>query len=252
MTLSSGAAASDLKTTPLVATVTESQQVASSVVAVPASAATGRVTFMCSPMSLCPNGYSVPAGTVLESTRGAEYRTLSAVSFPSCAPSSPVAITALTAGAAGNASAGTVVYGPLPSYIHVTNPWPVGGGADAHTLPVVAQSDVDAAVRTLTARAAAELPTKLQAEAGGLSYVATGAPSFKVGGDFRVGAHTPAFTVSVTATQDALAFFGAGARDVLRQALSRHVPAGYRLASDQIDARIPRQAQRSRAQRTAT
>src|SRR5690348_10657200 len=83
-------ALTNLQTTKLVASVTETQQVAAGIETLPASVATGRVTFMCSPMTSCPNGYTVAAGTVVESTSGAEYRTLSTVSFPSCAPSSPV------------------------------------------------------------------------------------------------------------------------------------------------------------------
>src|SRR5690349_13322988 len=207
--------------TPLVASVTESQEVTSSKVTIPASVASGRVTFMCSPMTLCPNGYTVAAGTVVESTQGVQYRTLSTVSFPSCAPSLPVAVTALYSGAAGNTSAGAVVYARVPGYIHVTNPWPITGGADARSLPVVQQSSVDAAIKSLMNKVSSELPARLQAEADGLGYVTTGAASYTTGGNYRVGDHAPVFTVQVTGTQSAIAFPAADARAHLRQALSR-------------------------------
>lgn len=220
--------------TPLVVSVTESQEVTSTQVAIPASAASGRVTFMCSPMTLCPNGYTVAAGTVVESAQGVQYRTLSTVSFPSCAPSSPVTVTALYSGSAGNASAGEVVYARVPGYIHVTNPWPITGGADARSLPVVQQSSVDAAVKTLMSKVNSELPAQLQAQADGLSYVTTGAASFTTGGHYRVGDHAPAFTVQVTGTLSALAFPATGAQALVRQALAREIPSGYQLAPEEM------------------
>ena len=223
------------QTTRLTASVTESQRVTSSQVAVPATAATGFVTFMCSPMTSCPSGYTVAAGTLLESASGAEYRTLGFASFPSCAPSSPVPIRALSAGASGNATAGAVAYGAIPPYIHVSNPWPVTGGADAGTRPLVAKSDIDAARSALVTRATAQLQAKLQSEAAGLSYIPTGAPTIAVASNAAAGANSPAFTVTVTATQDALAFKSDAAQSQLRQALTRQIPAGFRLVSEKID-----------------
>lgn len=227
---------SALRSTRLVASATETLQVTSNVVAVPATAATGRVTFMCSPMTLCPNGYTVPAGTVLESTAGVEYRTLSSVSFPSCAPSSPVTITALAPGSAGNAAVGGIAYARVPSYIHVTNPWPVVGGADAYSLPVVDEPSVDAALKTLIDKVSSELPAQLQAKAGGLTYLTTGPASLTTGGDYRIGSHAPTFTVQVSGTLTAVAFPTGGARELMRRALSRRVPTGYELAPEQITA----------------
>ena len=225
-----------LATTQIEASASEQQTVTSAIVQLPATTATGRVTFSCSPMTSCPNGYTVLAGSVLESTAGVQYRTLSSVSFPSCAPSSPVGVSALSAGAAGNAGAGTVVYGQLPAYIHVYNTSPLAGGTDARNVPVVQQSDVDAASSVLRAKVSAELSAKLQAQAGHLSYLTTGAPALNVASDAQVGDSTPTFTVTVTGTIHAIAYSAQAADALLRRALSQSLAAGYVVTSDPIKA----------------
>lgn len=234
--LGGGTMAAGLPTRQIVASVSEQQTVNSAVVQLPASVAGGSVTFMCSPMSSCPNGYTVAAGTILQSTTGVEYRTLRTVSFPSCAPSSPVGVSAVTAGAQGNVGAGTVVYGQFPSYIHVNNPWPIGGGADARTIHMVQQSDVDAASGALTAKVSSELVTKLQVQAGGLSYLTTAAAAFSTASDAHVGDNVPTFTLTVTGTVHAIAYSAKDASGLLRRALSQKVSAGYQLTSGPTDA----------------
>lgn len=237
MPLGGGASAKGaLATTQIEASASEQQTVTSAMVQLPASPAAGRVMFMCSPMTSCPNGFTVAAGTILASTTGARYRTLSTVSFPSCAPSSPVSVSALSAGAAGNAGAGTVVFGEFPGYIHVDNALPIVGGADARSVPVVEQSDVDAASSVLMAKVSAELGAKLQAQAGGLSYLATGAPALNVASDAHVGDSTPTFTVTVTGTIHAIAYSARAANALLRHALSHSSAAGFQIASDPIKA----------------
>lgn len=240
--LNGGSGGFDLATTPLTATVTESQKVKSTLMPVPPTTAAGWVTFWCSPMSSCPSGYTVAAGTLVESRAGVEYRTLNTVSFPSCAPSSPAGISALSAGAAGNAGAGAVAYGQLPAYIHVTNTSPIGGGADARTIPYVRQADIDAASKALTARVSSELAAQLQTQSGGLAYVAAGALEFRTASDSRVGSATPTFTVTVTGTLNAVAFSAVSAQAALRRALSQRVAAGYHLTRDPIDATFSLQA----------
>ncbi|HEV2415512.1 MAG TPA: baseplate J/gp47 family protein [Candidatus Dormibacteraeota bacterium] len=241
--LGGGASASGgLTTTQIEASASEQQTVTSAMVQLPATAAAGRVTFMCSPMTSCPNGYTVAAGTILESTDGAQYRTLSTVSFPSCAPSSAVGVSALSAGAAGNAGAGTVVYGQFPGYIHVDNALPIVGGADPHSVPVVQQSDLDAASTALMAKVSAELGAKLQAQAGGLSYLTTGAPALNVASDAHVGDSTPTFTVTVTGTIHAIAYSARAANALLRHALAQSSAAGYQVTSGPIKASYSLQA----------
>ena len=225
-----------LATKQIEASASEQQTVTSAVVQLPATAAAGRVTFMCSPMTSCPNGYTVAAGTILESTAGAQYRTLTTVSFPSCAPSSAVGVSALSVGAAGNAAAGTVVYGQFPGYIHVDNALPIVGGADPRSVPVVEQSDVDAASSVLMAKVSAELGANLQAQAGGLSYLTTGAPALNVASDAHVGDNTSTFTVTVTGTIHAIAYSARAANALLRHALSHSSAAGYQMTSDPIKA----------------
>lgn len=225
-----------LVTKQIVATASKQETVTSGTVQVAASLATGQVSFMCSPMTSCPNGYTVARGTLLESTSGAAYRTLSSASFPSCAPSGPVSVQAVTAGSAGNAAPGTVVYGQFPGYIHVGNPSPIVGGTDAHVVHVVQQADIDTASTELAARVSSELTAKVKAEAGNLSYLTSGAPTFSTSSDAHAGDGAPTFTVTVTGTAHAIAYSARDANALLRRALTQAAPAGYRLTSDPIDA----------------
>lgn len=220
-----------LTTTPLTATVSESMKVASSTRQLPATFAFGYVSFWCSPMTSCPNGYTVPAGTALGSVSGAEYYTLGSASFPSCQPSSPVAIRAAAAGSGGNSGAGAITYGALPSYIHVRNYSAIGGGLDPRALAVVQQSDIDAAAATLSAKLATELQAKLHSEAGLLSYLPVGAPVFQTTSDAHAGDNAPSVTVTVTGTSHAVAFSAAGAQALLRGLLTSRAPGGYELAT---------------------
>ena len=234
--LAGGADTAGLATQQISASASEQQMVASGVVQLPARPATGLVSFMCSPMTSCPNGYTVVAGTLLKSTSGAEYRTLSTASFPSCAWSSPVGVAALTAGAAGNAAPGALVFGRFPSYVHVDNALAIAGGTDPHSAHLVQQSDVNAASSVLTARVSAELNSKLQTRAGSLSFVTAGAPAFSTTSSARAGDSAATFTVTVTGTIHAIAYSASDAGALLRGALSQRVAPGYRLTTAPIDA----------------
>jgi hypothetical protein len=224
-----GAAQGALTTQRLTATVTDQQTGTSSSATFPATTAAGWVQFWCSPMTSCPSGYTVAAGTVLESLSGARYVTESNASFPSCAPSSAIAVYSITPGAAGNASPRSLVYGSFPGYIHVTNPGAIGGGADARTVPVVLQSDLDTVAATLKSQVASQLATQLKTQAAALDYFADAAPAFTVTSDHRAGDNAATFTVTVAGTLSATAFSASAAQAVLRQDLARQVPAGYRL-----------------------
>lgn len=237
-----GSAPGALATTQLTASVTESQTGTSSSISLPASNATGWVKFWCSPMTSCPSGYTVAAGTILQSVSGVRYATESSASFPSCAPSSMIAVYALTPGSPGNAGAGAVVYGQFPGYIHVTNPGAVAGGADPRTVSVVQQSQIDALVAPLQAKVAGELAAQLKSSAGKLDYFTAGAPSFTVTSDHRAGDNAATFTVSVAGTLQATAFAADAARAVLLGDLERQSPAGYGLVKGSFEATYSLQA----------
>ncbi|HEX7137518.1 MAG TPA: hypothetical protein VF219_06720, partial [Vicinamibacterales bacterium] len=136
----------------------------------------------------------------------------------------------------GNAGAGTIVFGQFPSYIHVNNPWPIVGGADARSVHIVQQSDVDAANSVLTARVSSELIPKLQAQAGGLSYLTMAAAAFTTASDAHVGDIVPTFMVTVTGIVRAIAYSAGDALARMRRALSQRLAAGYQLMSGPIDA----------------
>lgn len=234
--LNGGSEGIALRTTPLTVSVTEKQTGTSSITRVPANIAAGYVTFWCSPMTSCPNGYTVQAGTILESISGVRYRTMSSADFPSCAPSSPVAISAITPGSAGNAGAGAVTFGQFPGYIHVTNQGAVTGGTNARAVAAVTQADLDSVRNALSAKVSSELATQLAAEAGGRTYFAAASPQFTVTTDAHAGDQVPAFTVSVAGTLSATAFSASDAQAALRRALVRQVPSGFRLLSGPLDA----------------
>ena len=238
-----GAIQGSLPTQRLTASVTEQQTGTSSLATIPATRAAGWVQFWCTPMTSCPSGYTVAAGTVVESVTGARYVTGSSASFPSCAPSSAISVYSLTPGAGGNASAGTVVYGNFPSYIHVTNPGAIGGGADARTIPVVQQSQLDSFAATLKMQVASELSTRLKAEAAALEFFADAAPTFTVTSDHRAGDNAASFTVTVAGTLNATAFSPTTAQSILRRDLALAVPAGYRLMPGPIAATFSVQGQ---------
>jgi len=231
-----GAAGRSLTTTDLEVSATNSLTVTSSTTQLPATFAGGYVSFWCSPMTSCPNGYTVPAGTLLGAVSGEQYYTLGSASFPSCQPSSPVAIRAAVSGATGNAAAGTVLYGALPSYIHVHNPGWIGGGFNARTVPVVKQSDIDAASATISAGLATDLQAKLRNEAGLLNYLPAGSPTFQTTSDAHAGDAASSVTVTVTGTLRGVAFSTASAQTLLRSLLTAKAPTGYALGPDAIAA----------------
>ena len=221
-------------TTRLDATASESVTVTSRTRQLPATFATGYVTFWCTPMTSCPNGYTAPAGTLLGSVSGAKYVTDTGATFPSCSPSSEIRVTALTPGAAGNAGAGALLYAAVPSYIHVTNHGGIAGGVDARTIPIVSQSDIDAATTQLTAKLAPELSSQLRAEAGLLSVVPAGPPTFKTVTSARAGDTAASVTVTVSGTLSGIAFSTAEAQTWLRGLLSQHAAGGYALTKQPI------------------
>lgn len=225
----------NLPTRHLEASASQSLTIASSTRQLPATFAAGYVSFWCSPMTSCPSGYTVAAGTLLGSVSGEKYYTMGSASFPSCQPSSPVAIRAAIAGSAGNAGAGSVLYGALPSYIHVSNPAWIGGGSDARTVPVVQQSDIDAATATLTARLDPDLKTQLRGEAGPLNYLPVGSPTFETTSNAHAGDTAASVTVTVTGTLRGVAFSTASAQAVLRSALLANAPAGSQLGTGRIE-----------------
>ena len=217
------------------ATASESLTVTSnSTRQLPATFATGYVTFWCTPMTSCPNGYTVPAGTLLGSVSGAKYVTDTGATFPSCSPSSEIRVTALTPGAGGNAGAGALLYAAVPSYIHVTNHGGIAGGVNARTIPIVSQSDIDAATTQLTAKLEPELSSQLRAQAGLLSVVPTGSPTFKTVTSAHAGDTAASVTVTVSGTLSGVAFSSAGAQTWLRGLLAQRAAAGYALTNQPL------------------
>ena len=234
LTITGGLNGYALVTRQLDAQATESLKVLTSTLPIPATPAVGQAVFSCSPP--CPGGYPVPAGTVIATKAGAQYKTQSLVNIPGNGPSPSVTISAVQPGPAGNTSTGTVtvIVSSLPSNIHVNNPSAIAGGAEGRKAQVVEQADFDAARLLLTTKVRTELNAQLETEAAGLTYALPASPNISTSSDFSVGDETPAFTVKVTGTARAIGFSSSEAEALLHSALSDKVPAGYQLTSDPV------------------
>jgi len=232
LTLTGGATGSDFNTRVFDNKVVETSKVATNALPIPATSAVGDAAFTCSPN--CPGGYSVPAGTIVASTDGVQYKSQSIDNIPAAGPVPNVVIKAVIAGATGNTGAGTVttVVSALPSNVHVINVGPISGGADGRKAHVVEQSALDATRQTLSIKALTDLAAQVQANAGALTYATAGSPVLVVASDYLAGDETPAFTVSVTGTVRAVAFASSDAEALLRTALNNKVPAGFKLIDE--------------------
>jgi hypothetical protein len=234
LTITGGLTGYALVTKQLDAQATESLKVLTSTLPIPATPAVGYAVFSCSPA--CPGGFSVPAGTVVATKSGTQYKTQSQVNIPANGPAPPVTISAVVAGPGGNTLSGTVtvIVSHLPSNLHVTNPSAIAGGAEGRKAQVVEQADFDAARLLLTTKVGAELTGQLETQAAGLTYALPGPANITTSSDFNVGDETPAFTVTVSGTARAIGFSASEAEALLHTALTDKVPAGYQLTADPV------------------
>jgi len=232
VTIKGGPHGQDLVTTTIHADVTDSQQGTASNIPVPATPATGLVTFTCSPCS--PNETPIPFGTTVSTAAGVHYD----VAPASIAPSHTfvqVPIRALMPGTAGNTAANTVTVIDKPiANVKVTNPNPIAGGADATTKQVIQQSDLDSVQLGLTAKVSQDIDAALKAQAEGLNYLTDGQPTLKVTADHKVGDQVATFNMTIAATLSAVAFSQAQADAIMRNALDKNLPKKYQLTADPI------------------
>jgi hypothetical protein len=222
------------------------QGTATGAVPVSATFATGWVEFrldcnMNYPSPTCPwPSLTLPAGTIVATTGGIRYGTLSAVTLKWPPPNlfAQVRIRAIVPGAAGNTGRDTikVIENNPRSDLSVNNRYDASGGANARVAQVIQQSDVDAVQVALAARATYELGTAMMARANGLTYVVDGSPSLDFTLDRAVGDEAQAFTLAVTGKQGARAFSESEAKTILQSALRQLVLPGYELALDSVRA----------------
>lgn len=235
-TLNGGPSGADLVTTRIHADVADTEQGTTSTVDVPAAPATGQVKFHL----MCPcQAVTEPAGTVVATTKGFRYLTTAQVVMQQGTQSQDqtVGVRANVSGAAGNTAPNTVTVienNTSHPNLSVTNPQPITGGADATTAQVVQQSDLDRVRSELTDKVTLDLGAALKAQAEGLGYVPDGQPTLTTASDHQVGDHTPTFTMTISATQAAIAFSSVHADALMRTALEQKVPKGFALTADPV------------------
>lgn len=234
MTLNAGPNGPDLKTQHFEVTITESQQGTATITPIPPAYASGQVVFSCSPA--CPTGTALPKGTIVATAKNVQFQTMGTVVVPASGPSGQVPIRASQGGAAGNTAASTitVVSGQHSPSLHVTNPSPTTGGADARTEQSIQQSDFDTVANALTTKVTDELTAALKSKAVGMTYVADGPPTLNLTSDYTVGDKTPIFHIKIAGSLSAIAFSEVEARGLLRSALEQKVPTGFELTQDAI------------------
>lgn len=237
-TINAGPSGRELTTTRIQADVTDTQQGATSSSVVPATYATGNVEFWCSPA--CPQQQTVTEGTLVNVDNFVkQYRTLAAIKVgPQADAHVTVAVSALTAGVAGNTGGNTInkINGCSlpPCNLKATNPSAIIGGADASSIQVLQQSDLDSVRSLLTARVTQDLDAALSAQAGGLKFIPDGHPTTTTAADHKVGDKVATFTMTMTATLGAVAFSEVQADALLLATVNQKIPKGFRLTSDPI------------------
>jgi baseplate J-like protein len=232
VTMKGGPHGQDLVTTTINADVSESQQGTATTIPVPAKPATGQVVFTCSPCSSTPS--PIPFGTTVSTTAGIHYD-VGAGEVSAAHSSLTVAAHALVAGTTGNTAANTVtvIDKPIPN-VKVTNPQPFAGGAEATTIQVIQQSDLDRVQLELTAKVSQDIDAALKAQAEGLNYLTDGTPTLKVTTDHKVGEQVATFNMTIAATLSAVAFSQAQADTIMRNALDQKLPKKFQLTADPI------------------
>jgi hypothetical protein len=164
------------------------------------------------------------------------YATQSSADLTSQQKTVTVPIRAVLPGLPGNTATNTVTVIDKPiTNVTVQNPKPIAGGAEAGVAQVVQQSDLDRVRAELMAKIVVDLNATLTAQAGGLSFVIDGQPTLNVTSDHAVGDRVATFTMTMSATQGAIAFSAAQADALMRTALEQKIPKGFTLTPDPVE-----------------
>jgi Baseplate J-like protein len=236
---SAGQTSGDLKTQHIGATVTQALAGTAMTVLVDATYATGNVVFSYSCKSAtCPSGpLTLPSGTLVTTANSLAYTTQAPAAVKRPTGSATVAVRATAPGTFWNTGKSTItVINENPDlYLHVTNPAAVAGARDAHSAPVIQQSDWDSVVTALTSRVTAALDISLKTKAFQMSYIANGPPLLTMTSDHKVGDVVRGFTITMTGTIGATAFSDIEAQALMRAAFDAKVPPGQQLIGDSIE-----------------
>jgi len=199
---------------------------------IPAVAASGEVVFTAT--TTCGPPISLVAGTIVETADHKQYATRDAVTLCLTGSSAITTVSAVVAGSAGNVPAYSLKTVDGQSGVSVTNPAPLGGGAETRTAIVVQQSDVDALRRQVIARTDAAVHTQLKTMAGDWHVIASPYPQISSEINPPVGSEATSVSVTVTEVLKAVAFSDRDVHARLRDAIKVRVPPDYALTGDPI------------------
>ena len=184
----------------------------------------------CGPVAI---GYHVQTGTELVSSTGALYVTTSGAHWQS-ATSPPVRVRAAKPGPAGNTGANTILRTRLfPGYMLVANPKPITGGTSRVT-HMISKSDFNQSADLLRDRLIDEVRATLGLTEPGMDYYPASLPTFDAVADHGVGEEVEVFHIRMTASVHAIGFAENRVRQLMRERLSRTLPAGHQLTSDPV------------------
>ena len=210
------------------------------------TAATGTVRFTSTNTFLA---VPVPAGTIVATSTGIQFATTKAVTVPTAdfvsqtygVADAPVQ--AVATGLSGNVAANTITREPSSlsaSQVTVNNPNPTSGGTHVES-PQVAQADVNAALKKLTAALSAQLDAAVASGAGlpaGTTVFPTTksmtAPTTSVDPKTLVGTDAATFQLGLSATGSVLAADPGPVTTVAESRISSAVDAGYALVGGSI------------------
>ena len=197
-----------------------------------AAKASGNVTFTLS-CFLCTE--NLPKGLIVKTDAGKKFATQRTVTMMGPLGQATVGVTAVTAGADGNAAAGTItnIEGNNDDNLRVTNSQPAAGGADARTAIVIQQSDIDGIRDVYAKDAVPQVTDQLTSKAQGLKLVMVGnGVQATVTADHKVGEEVSGFTVTIKVAGDGVAFDDKAVKQMLKSALQHKLQSGTQLTSN--------------------
>jgi len=197
-----------------------------------AAKASGNVTFTVS-CFLCTE--NLPKGLIVKTDAGKKFATQRGVTIVGPAGNATVGVTAVTAGADGNADAGTItnIEGNNDDNVRVNNSQPVTGGADARTATVIQQSDIDGMRDIFAKDAVPQVTDQLKSKAQGQTVVMVGnGVQATAKSDHKVGEEVSGFTVTITVEGYGVAFDEKTVKQMLKSGLQHKLQSGTQLTSD--------------------
>jgi len=235
-------------TTQVQTTLAEAQEVkvlqekATGVRAVPPVSATGSVIFFFRDCFLCT--VDLRAGTTVSTSTGIKFRTQKFVTVPPFNGSTdPVAVVAMEPGVTGNVDADRITQVEIrdpDKKLHVRNPNPTSGGADAKNLTVVSGDDQKRAEKRLVDELTPKVQQQLAGKAAGtLKPVGDAFLNHETTFDRNAGEEVEQFNATVRVAGKQVLVDDSSVKRLLQQGLQGKVPPGFQLTDDPVKLSYP-------------